>query len=208
MSFFIRTFMTLLMITTLSSCSYLLTPSVEPVITQLEQGQYKLDPEHTTVLFKVQHLGLSTYVGRFNEMSASLNFEPNKMAQSTLQAKVQSNSVDVNNESLEDTLRGSSWFNAEQFPEVVLKTLSVTPTEKENEFQFNAELTLLGVTKPVTLNATFHGGANNMLTGFYTLGFSATGSIKRSDFGMDQYIPMVGDKVDVEIYAEFQKVED
>jgi len=208
MSRCIKIYWTLTIMAVLSGCSYLLTPSVEPQITQLEKGQYQLDPEHTTVLFKVQHLGLSTYVGRFNDMSASLNFEPNKMAQSSLQAKVQTNSVDVNNKSLEDTLRGDSWFHTEQFPEAVLKTLSVTPTDKDNQFQFNAELTLLGVTKPVTLNATFHGGANNMLTGFYTLGFSATGSIKRSDFGMDQYIPMVGDRVDIEIYAEFQKVDD
>lgn len=190
----------------LSGCAYLLTPSVETEILQLRKGQYQLDPSHTSVLFKVSHLNLSTYIGRFNQMDASLDFDPDKLTQTNLQATVSTSSVDVNNKSLEDSLRGDTWFDSERFPQATFKTISVEALEKANEFLFNAEMTLKGITKPIQFKATFHGGANNLLTGYYTIGFSATGSIKRSEFGIDEYIPMVGDNVDIEIYAEFQKL--
>ncbi len=202
----LKSFVAAIICASLFGCSYLLTPSVEKQIENLESGEYQLDASHTTVLFKVSHMGLSTYVGRFNRFDASLDFDPLNIAQTRLDAYVETASVDVNNTDLEETLRGGSWFDAESFPRATLKTLSVEPSDNDDaQFLFNAELTLLGVTKPIKLNATFNGGADNMLTGYYTLGFTATGAIKRSDFGMDSYIPMVGDEITIEIFAEFQK---
>jgi len=190
----------------LASCTYLLTPNVEKKVDALKKGQYKLDTSHTTVLFKIQHLQLSTFVGRFNEMDASLNFDPENISSINLQALVKTASIDVNNSELEESLREGTWLNSDKFPEARLETLSVTPSETSNQFIFNAQLTLLGVTKPIQLEAIFHGGAYNLLTGYYTLGFSANGTIKRSDFGMDEYIPLVGDTVALEIYAEFLRM--
>lgn len=189
----------------LSSCVSWFTPKVELSIAQLEPGNYRLDPSHSSVLFKAQHLGLSTYVGRFNRMEAELVFDPEQPLQTQLTARVFTESVDVNNPDLEETLRDSSWFNAEEFPVATLTTLSVEPAEKSNQFVFNAELELKGVKRPVKLLAIFHGGADNWLTGYYTMGFSAQTTITRSGFGIDNLIPMVGDQVDIEIYAEFQK---
>lgn len=201
-----KSLITTLICTFLFGCSYLLTPSVEKQIENLESGEYKLDASHTTVLFKVSHMGLSTYVGRFNQFDASLDFDPLNIAQTRLDAYVETASVDVNNSDLEETLRGGTWFDVESFPRATLKTLSVEPSDNDDaQFLFNVELTLLGVTKPIKLNATFNGGADNMLTGYYTLGFTAKGTIKRSDFGMDSYIPMVGDEIEIEIFSEFQK---
>lgn len=202
----IKQYLILTTTTLLVGCSYLLTPNVETQIQKLRKGQYQLDPSHTSVLFKVSHLNLSTYVGRFNEMDASLDFDPEQLKKTNLQASVNTTSIDVNNESLEDSLRGATWFESERFPQATFKTISVQPLEQSNEFLFNAEMNLKGITKPIQLKATFHGGATNLLSGYYTIGFSAEGSIKRSEFGMDEYIPMVGDTVDIEIYAEFQKL--
>ncbi|WP_185964421.1 YceI family protein [Aliikangiella marina] len=196
---------TLLILMFLQGCTWLLTPNVKTALLQLEQGAYKLDPSHTSVIFKVSHLNLSTYVGRFNEMDASLEFDPKNIEKTRLTALVKTASIDVNNQSLEESLTGSSWFDAEKFPEATLRTISVEETETANQFIFNAELTLLGVSKTVALTSTFNGGAYNLLTGYYTLGFTAVGEISRSDFGMDQYIPMVGDTVAIEVYAEFLK---
>lgn len=190
----------------LGSCTFLLTPNVNTQIESLREGQYRLDPSHTAVIFKVQHMQLSTFVGRFNSMQATLDFNPNKLQEINLQAQVDIASIDVNNNDLESDLRGSSWFDSTQFPQAQLKTLSVEPLRQANQFLFNAEMTLLGITKPIQLTATFHGGANNILTGYYTLGFSASGRLLRSDFGMDSYIPLVGDEISLEIYAEFQKL--
>lgn len=185
------------------SCS-LITPNVKTQLTELRSGQYNLDKQHASLIFKIGHMKLSTFVGRFNDVDATLDFDPANIAATQLDAQVAVASVDVNNPDLEESLRGSSWFDAQQFPLAVFTTVSVQP-KTGNTFQFTGNLTLHGVTAPVILDVTFHGGADNMLTGKYTIGFSASGTIKRSAFGIDSYIPMIGDDVALEVYAEFQK---
>lgn len=189
---------------TLCGCIALITPNVKTELYELRSGDYKVDKTHTTVLFKVNHMGLSTYVGRFNELDASLNFDPENLEQSSLQATVKTASVDVNNQALEATLSGSDWFNSDRYPEMIFSTSDIQLIDGST-LSFTGELTLLGVSQPIEMVGVFHGGATNLLTGRYTLGFSASGQAKRSDFGMDQYIGIVGDEVSFEIYAEFQK---
>lgn len=185
----------------LASCS-LLAPSINNTLVELRAGQYRMDPQHTAVLFKIQHLGLSTYVGRFNRSRASLDFDPTQMAHARLDAVVDMASIDVNNPDLAESLRSGSWLGTTQFPEAHFTTLSVRPLT-DNTFAFTGNLNWHGIIRPVTLTATFHGGTTNLLSGHYTLGFSATGVIKRSEFGVDSYIPLVGDDVQLEIFAEF-----
>ena len=187
----------------LCSCS-LLQPDVQHDVAQLRAGQYRLDPQHATLLFKISHLGLSTFVGRFNDIDATLDFDPTDMTRTRLDARVLPASIDVNNAGLEESLRGSSWFDTEKYPQATFTTLVVKP-QSSNRFIFTGNLTLHGVTAPVDLNVTFNGGATNMLTGYYTIGFTATGTVKRSTFGIDGYIPMVGDEVALEVFAEFQR---
>ena len=192
----------------LSGCISWVTPSVTPELVQLKGGEFTLDPNHAALIFKIPHLGLSTYVGRFNQFDAQLNFDPNNMQAASLVASVQISSIDVNNEKLATTLQNSTWFDSQTFPQALFKSQKVTPINadgSDNQFAFEGLLTLRGVTKPVTFSATFHGGADNWMTGKYTLGFSAVGTIKRSDFDMSSYIPIVGDEITLEIYAEFLK---
>jgi len=192
----------------LSGCASLITtfgtPNVKQEITELKAGEYSLDKSHATVLFKIDHSGLSTYVGRFNKFDASLSFDPENIADAKLDGVVQMGSLDINDEGLEDTLMGGSWFNQKKYPQATFKTRSVTPISG-NEFEFVGDLDWRGVVKPVSLRVVFHGGAFVPLTQKYTLGFSAKGSFLRSDFGMDSYIPLVGDEVKLEVFAEFQK---
>lgn len=188
----------------LSSCVSLLTPNVVSEVAKLRGGTYSLDTSHATLLFKVSHLGLSTYVGRFNAFDASLDFEPENMTNAKLDAVIEIASLDVNDDDLKDTLMGGTWFDQANYPQAVFTTTSVNPIS-DSEFEFLGDLTLHGVTQPISLIATFHGGANNILTGKYTLGFSAKGSFIRSDFGIDAYTSMVGDKVEIETYVEFQR---
>jgi len=193
----------LMAVVLLGSCS-LVTPTVKTQLAELRSGQYNIDKKHAALIFKIGHMGLSTFVGRFNDVNATLDFDPANIAATKLDAQVAVASIDVNNADLAESLRGSTWFDAQQFPQAKFTTLSVQP-QSGNTFRFTGNLTLHGVTAPVTLDVTFHGGANNVLTGFYTLGFSAAGTIKRSTFGIDSYIPMIGDDVTLEVYAEFQR---
>lgn len=187
-----------------SGCGYLLQPNVKQGMINLEAGSYQLDPLHTTVLFKVDHLGLSKFVGRFNRVEATLDYDPKNPASAKLSAVIDIASIDVNNADFSETLRGASWFNAERYPQAGFVTTSVELVDG-NRARFLGDLTLLGVTAPIALDIHFNGGADNMLSGRYTLGFSATSNFKRSVFGMDQYIPAIGDDVELEIHAEFQR---
>ncbi len=187
----------------LAGCGSLLQPDLDTELAELRPGSYEVDPRHTTVLFKVAHLGLSKFVGRFNDFDATLDYDPENPRAAKLDAVIRTASIDVTNSDFEDTLR-DSWFDSDEFPEARFTTTSVE-IGKGNHARFTGDFTLLGVTAPITLDVVFNGGAFNMLTGRYTLGFSATGVIKRSTFGMDKYIPAVGDEVEIEVHAEFLK---
>lgn len=188
----------------LHGCSALVTPDKTNQVSELKPGDYRIDPKHSALLFKIEHLGLSTYVGRFNNFSASLNFDPDNVTATQLDARVTTASVDVNDSFIESTLQERDWFNSAQFPEAAFTTTRVTPLD-DNRFAFTGDLTLRGVTREVTLQGRFNGGASNLLTFKYTLGFTATGSINRTDFGIDSYTGLVGETVDLEIFAEFQR---
>ena len=141
-------------------------------------------------------------MGRFNRVEATLEYDPEDPAAAKLSALIDITSIDVNNPDFTETLLGSSWFNAERYPQASFETTSVEVVDG-NRASFLGNLTLLGITSPITLDIYFNGGANNMLTGRYTLGFSASSRFKRSSFGMDQYIPAIGDEVELEVHAEF-----
>ncbi|WP_299176701.1 YceI family protein [uncultured Neptuniibacter sp.] len=201
---YIRTLSLLISTLLLYSCSALVTPDKTQQLVELKPGQYRIDPAHTHLLFKVDHLGLSTYVGRFNHLDASLNFSPSQISATTLEAWVDTASIDTNNSKMESMLRDEAWLNTQQYPRATFKTTQVIP-QSGNHFIFEGDLTLKGITQPISLNGHFNGGATNLLTFTYTLGFTASGTIKRSDFNLDKYSGLVGDEVTLEIYAEFQK---
>lgn len=202
---FRRFFLLLLSAVALPACISLITPDIEARLSELRSGQYTLDRAHSSVHFKVDHFGFSKLVGRFNEFDATLDFDPDDLAATRLHARISTASVDFNNTDLEKTLRGSRWLDTRVFPEATYTTVS-TRQAGDNVLHFTGELKLLGVSRPVELEVVFNGGANNFLTGRYTLGFAATGILKRSDFGMDSFIPAIGDHIYLEINAEFQRV--
>lgn len=188
----------------LAACTSLITPKLNTDYTTLRAGQYKLDKSHATVLFKVSHLGFSKYIGRFNELDATLDFDPQNFMAARLEAVVQTASVDVNDPDFEETLRGPGWFDSTSYPQAVLRT---TSAEKLNETttRFRGDFTLHGVTIPLDLDITFIAGATNPITGRYVIGFSATATVRRSEHGIAAHVPAVGDEVELEIHAEFQR---
>ena len=189
----------------LAGCdSSVLTPDVETEIAEIRSGQYSLDRDHATLIWKVDHLGFSTYIGRFNDFDASLDFDPENIGNSSLEVIVNTASLDVNLPEFEDELR-ADWFNVEQFPQAVYRTTSLAETIDENTFVFNGELTFMGVTAPVALEVDFHRGARDISRRLqYVIGFSASASVQRSAFGLDNLVNIgIGDEVELEIHVEF-----
>jgi polyisoprenoid-binding protein YceI len=186
-----------------SACASLVTPNFESELSSLRGGEYTLDPEHAYLNFRIEHLGLSYVVGRFNELDASLDFDPDDPASLSLEGIVDVATIDFGNEDLDERIAGSGWLDAERFPQAVFTATDVTVTEDDGLIVVG-DFTLRGVTLPLTLTGRFGGGADNLLTGRYTLGFSATGEISRSAYGVSAWPALVGDAVSIELHAEFQ----
>jgi len=167
-------------------------------------GVYELDKNHASIIFKVSHLGYSDYIGRFNNFDARLNLNAANLPASVVEATIQPGSVDTNNKELEDKLRGDTYFNVSQFPEVKFTSTQIKQIAS-NKGIITGDLTMLGITKSVALNVTFKQAGMNPYASVYTIGFEATGTFKRSDFGMKTLVPQIGDEVQLLIEAEFHR---
>jgi polyisoprenoid-binding protein YceI len=193
----------LLALLALAACGRLLPANqqtIEP--DRLEGGAYRLDPDHVALLWKVSHLGFSRFVGRFDRVDATLDFDPAAPVASRLEVIIETASVDSHIPALDDALRGSDWLDATAYPQATYRSTTIEVTGADTG-RITGDLTLRGVTRPVTLAVTFNGGADNLLTGRYTLGFAATGTVRRSEFGITNLVPAIGDEVELEIHAEF-----
>lgn len=166
-------------------------------------GKYTLDPNHTSITFKVLHMGLSNYTGRFNKVSGDMNFDAKEPAKSTLNVSIDPTSVDVNHPKLNEEISTQDVnLDSAKYPAITFVSKSVTKLS-DTQGTVLGDLTLHGVTKPVTLNVSFIGHGINPMSKKPMLGFSATGAIKRSDFGMTSWAPFVGDDVKIQIETEF-----
>ena len=191
-----------LAVAALAGCVSIVRPNYETELAELREGRYALDPTHAYLLFKADHLGLSKVVGRFDDVDATLDFDPENVAGLRLEGVVATASIDTGDESLDERLAGGDWLDAGQHPEARFVTTRVEPGDA-NEFTVIGDFTLRGVTREVRLDARFGGGADSLLTGSYTLGFEAAGEISRSAYGIDSFGALVGDAVELEIHAEF-----
>jgi len=186
------------------SCDRLLTPDQTTEITELRSGNYTLDSDHAALLFKINHLGFSTFLGRFTDFDATLDFDPENIENSSLEVVVNMASINVNLPEFEEELRGDNWLDTEGFPQAAYRTTEFVEFVDENTFIFAGELTFHGVTAPVNLEINFHGGGRNFLTRSYTVGFSASATFLRSEFGVDRFTSFgVGDEIELEIHVEF-----
>jgi polyisoprenoid-binding protein YceI len=175
-------------------------------------GAYVMDKAHTSVTFRVSHMGFSRYTARFASVDARLKFDPAKPAAMAVEATIDPQSLTLNAPpaGFHDQLMGTSFFDAAKFRAITFKSTKVAVTGK-NTAKVTGDFALHGVTKPLTLDVTYNGGypANAMDPGGARIGFSGHGVIKRSAFGMGFGVPApgstmgVGDDVEVMIETEF-----
>lgn len=182
----------------------LLKPDVSTQITQVKAGEYALDKTHAAVLFRINHLGYSAYIGRFERFDASLTGDASDPARSRVEAVIDMTSLDVANETFAGELMGPGWFDTAVFPQAVFKSTSVTLTG-DTTATVSGDLTLHGITAPIVLDATFNGAAFDRLRGADVIGFSATTQIDRTQFGVSKFSGLLANEVKIEIQAEFIK---
>jgi polyisoprenoid-binding protein YceI len=168
----------------------------------LPTGAYALEKAHAKLLWSVDHMGFSDYYGRFGAFDATLTLDPKAPAKSKLTVVIDIASIDSDVAALDATLKGQQWLDAAQFPTATFRSTNVTPAGA-GRARVAGMLTLHGVTKPVTLDVRLHGAGMNPLAKAETIGFDATATIKRSEFGVATFLPAISDAVKLTISAEF-----
>jgi polyisoprenoid-binding protein YceI len=172
---------------------------------EVQAGTYKLDAEHGKITWSVNHLGFSTYYGQFINVAADLTIDPANPSASTLTATVPLADVAPNSDGLKRHLQTPDFFDTAQFPTATFVATSiVVDPEDAAEAKVTGDLTLHGVTRPVTLDVEFNQAGPSM-GNTYKVGFDGEATIKRSEFGMTYGLPAIGDEVELHIEGEFVK---
>ncbi len=177
-------------------------PNTSPAA--VEAGSYVVEPAHTQVRFSVLHMGFTFYNGGFSGASGDLALDPKSAAASTVRVSVPTATVATTSAKLDGELKSPDWLDVATYPAMTFKSTTVTPGDK-GDAKVMGDLTLHGVTRSVTFAVRFVGSGTNPLSKKYTAGFLMTGDIKRSDFGVSKYVPLIGDDVQVEINGAFEK---
>jgi polyisoprenoid-binding protein YceI len=173
-------------------------------------GTYKMDRAHSSLSWKVNHLGLSNYTARFTRFDATLEIDPARPQSAKVVVTVDPRSIRTDYPFTEssdfdkDLGEGENFFNAKEFTRITFSSTRVERTGKTTA-RVTGDLTLLGITKPLTISVTLNGAMQHPMAQAPALGFSGIAKLKRSDFGMTFMLPMVGDEVTLFIEAEFIK---
>ena len=189
---------------------------VAPAATDVPAGNYTLDRNHASLIFRINHLGFSHYTARFTRFDATLELDPAHPATSSVTATIDPTSIETDNPDptldFDHQLQNQDWLNTAQFPQMTFRSTALGLTGP-NTARVTGDLGLHGVTRQVTLDVTFNGGyaSNPLDPSGSRIGFSAHGSLERSEFGIAEALPPprstfgLGDEVEVLIEAEFTR---
>jgi polyisoprenoid-binding protein YceI len=167
-------------------------------------GTYEVEATHTSVHWRLSHVGMSTYMARFDKISGTIEFNPANPTASSASITIDPNSVNTGLPNFDKEI-AKSVFKAETNPVITFKSTSLTSTSATTG-TMTGDLSIAGVTKPMTLSVTYNNGRMSPFARRQNVGFSATGKIKRSDWGMTNWVSFgIGDDVDLIIEAEFLK---
>lgn len=164
----------------------------------VDNGDYAIDSVHTTVAFTVDHLGYTSMLGRFNDVSGEVTV---KQGKADIEFTIKSASIDTNHEKRDVHLRSPDFFNVKQYPVITFDTENL---QLQESGKLKGTLTMLGQSKTIEFDLT-QGKAGQDPWGLYRVGYTATGIIKRSDFGMNFMQGGLGDDISFKIFIEAVK---
>ena len=193
----ISRFLTAFIALTLSACA---TPTTDP--TRLPEGQWTLDAAHSSVAWQVRHMGLSWYTGRFDDVTASLEFDPEHPEAAQLTAIIEARSVSTGDPDF-DTVLALQWLHSDTHPQIIFQSTSIEIADDTHGRAYGL-LTLNGQTIEAVMEIAFYGGVFNFLEGDEAIGFGADMTIDRNAFNVGN-LPhsIVGPDVRIHIEAEF-----
>ena len=177
------------------------TPPGAPIASRVTAGDYKADPYHTQVSFTVNHMGFSLYRGIFGDVSGTLSLDPKAPNNAKVSIDIPMSGITTTSAKLNEHLQAPDFFDAAKYPTAHFESTRIEASGSKAKISGN--LTIKGVTKPVVLDASFVGAG--VMMGKRTMGFDATTTIRRSDFGVSYGIPLVPDAVPLTISVAFEK---
>jgi len=166
---------------------------------------YNVDPTHTVAQYEVRHLGFSVQSGSFTKASGHVVLDQ-QAKQGDVDITIDTNSLQTFLAARDTHLKSKDFFNVEKYPTITFKS-SDLKFVGDKLVSLNGNLTILGVTKPVTLTVTNFGGGKNPMSGQETYGANAETTIKRSDFGMMTFLPAIADNVTLKVTIEAVKAQ-
>ena len=164
----------------------------EPASAKTEH--FRIDPVHTRVAFQVSHAGFSNPIGSFSQAAGEMDFDPDDLAACRVDVRIPIATLDLGDEKWQGKILDATFFDAKKFPEARFVSSHVEKTG-DNDYAVDGVLTLHGSSHPLRLQATFNALKRHPLTFRRTIGFSARGTLDRSDFGMSAWAPLVGNDV-------------
>jgi polyisoprenoid-binding protein YceI len=173
-------------------------------------SKWVLDPMHSEVQFKVKHLVISTVSGFFKSFEGSLETDNEDFTDAKIDFSLDIDSIDTNQSQRDEHLKSPEFFDAAAYPKITFKSTSFTKTDEEDEYELAGNLTIKGITKPVTLDVEF-GGAAADFYGNTKAGFEISGKINRKDFGLtwsgvtEAGAVVVGEDIKLLINVQFAK---
>ncbi len=177
----------------------------DSIASNITPGSYELDDTHAYLSFSYSHLGLSNPQIQFADFEASLELNGDDMSLSQVRITIDAASVNSTVPELDDDLKGPDFFDVANHPEITFQSTAYEETS-DSSGRLTGDLSVRGVTLPVTLDVTINSASMNPLNRKEMIGFSATGSINRSDYGLTAYAPLVGDELSLAVQIEFEKV--
>ena len=162
--------------------------------------KFDIDPVHSMVFFKVEHLGVSNNYGRFNDISGSYTFDEAKPAASSFDVTIKAESVDTHSDKRDQHLRSPDFFNAKQFPVITFKSKCIKKSG-DKRYAATGTLQMHGVEKEITVDIE-HIGSGDDPWGNFRSGFETVFTVKRSEFGMKYMLGGIGDEVTVHVNIE------
>lgn len=164
-------------------------------------SQWQLDDAHTRVGFSVNHLGFSTTMGHFNDVDGTVNYNIKAPNNANMSFTITTDSIDTNWDARDEHLKKDEFFNVAKYPTMTFKSTQVTFTNPQ-QAKVTGDFTMLGQTKPLTLDVTLNKIANSPLTKEPVIGFRATGNIDRAAYGMTAFADGITTNVPIQIDGE------
>ncbi|EPQ3776057.1 YceI family protein [Acinetobacter baumannii] len=185
----------------LKTLSFGLAVALASTVTLAAPVDYKIDPTHTATVFSWNHFGFSTPSANFSDIQGVIKVDNAKPANSSVNVTIPLSSVNTNVPALDKEFQEEAWFNAAKYPNITFKSTKVETKDKKH-FKITGDLIVKGITKPVVLDAVLNKQGEHPMAKVPAIGFNATTSFNRSDFGLGNYVPNVGDKITVNITTE------